>query len=153
MPRRSNGGLKKEELKSFQELIRNIQLIEIFVEKMSYERKPDTWYENIDGNVNVDISTKPGAISYTNSSMVVIKPYKINLRKSEKTIFTMKVEYRLLFALKDIEVVKVKLENEAVKKFFLDRQIMRFVWPFLRETFNSACGKAGIRPLTLPMLY
>ena len=152
MPGRSISGLTKEELMAFQKLIRNIELTDIFVRKMSYERNYDTLYKGINGNLNVDVSMKPGPISYANDTMIVIKPYKVNLQSGKETILSLEVEYRLVFDLKDIEIVKTNLENEKVRKFFLDRQIMRFVWPFLREEFNSACGKTGIRPLVLPLL-
>jgi len=46
MPGRNISGLTKEELMAFQKLIRNIELTDIFVRKMSYERNYDTFKKN-----------------------------------------------------------------------------------------------------------
>ena len=58
----------------------------------------------------------------------------------------------IAFTIKDAETVERLLKIEEIKQIFINKQIDRLVWSYLRGIVMDAFNKHSLRPIPLPLL-
>ena len=152
MERRRDGNgtiikLTKEEFSQFFELIKNINLKNIFILKEKYEIKNK---ENNLKKISIELKLKSGNLELENNRAFV--EYQIKLKDGKKIFYTQETKYEVELYIKNKEEVIKILKNENIEKFFIEKQLNKIAWPFLRVDFHNNLARVGIKPITLPLL-
>ncbi len=141
--------LNQSEILTFNELISNLGLIDIYISRLNYSKveiKPTT------NKFEVKINIKPDEIEIEEKILKANINFNIKLNYDEAPFFTFEVDYKVIFSMKDIGTVEYDISVEKIKKFFLQKHIPRIVWPYLRQEFNNSTGKSGMKPFNLPII-
>lgn len=134
-------------IQKFADLLNKIEFSDIFVRKLSFEKMGA-----IEPGLNVNVNANQPSIEIKDNSINATIGFLIEITSSEKKVFSMNAVYDAFFTSKELDYVKKLLEDEEVKNLFLNKQLLKLVWPFLREDFHTSNAKIGIRPMTLPLL-
>jgi hypothetical protein len=139
--------LSPEEFQKFLELIDSLELEDITVMKMSFELLSPLE----EGTVAIKIGERAGSPQRKGEKLEIPQAFAITVEQKEEEKLRFRVEYLLTFSVARDETVSQALEYEGVTRFFLEQQVPKLVWPFLREDFHFACSKLGLRPITLKL--
>ncbi|SHF25488.1 hypothetical protein SAMN02745164_02101 [Marinitoga hydrogenitolerans DSM 16785] len=140
--------LNKEEFKLFFELIKNINLKDIFLSKEKIEIHEKR--NNGSSTIKIELKIKTGNINLEKRKAYI--EYTIKLREKNKIIYKQETEYIITLNIKNIDKVSEIIKNKKIYTFFIEKQLNKIVWPFLRVDFHNNLGRVGIRPVTLPLL-
>ncbi|MCX6089178.1 MAG: hypothetical protein NTY95_16230 [Bacteroidia bacterium] len=132
----------------FKNILHSIELDDIFISKIAYkiEKMPEN------GDIVIDLGKKISEPEINQNKIAEHISFKITIEQNEEKIMSFQIEYKLIFDILSLEMLNKSLETAEAKKFFLEYQIPKFAWPFLREDFHTACTKVGMRPITLKMM-
>ncbi len=78
--------------------------------------------------------------------------YKFTFSVDDKTYFVAEYIVFIAFTIKDKETVERLLKIEEIKQMFINKQIDRLVWSYLRGIVMDAFNKHSLRPIPLPLL-
>lgn len=142
--------LNRETLKKFAELLNVIELFDFLTESQSFKRR--SW--NILKDLKVEISSSSEILNLEDIGRTIETKtfFDVLLKDDEKEIMRFSSTYLIIFTNKDPDKVKELLTDKNVKELFLDKQLPKIAWSFLRSDYNLALAKVGIRPITLPLL-
>ena len=139
--------LSREEIKKFRQLISMIELRDVLITAEKFKK----YKANPSKKLSVGIKQGQANLRLT-ESLVAECEYTISIKSGRSKFFELFINFEIHFDVSEVEIVKNLLSNENISAFFKDLQLAKIVWPFLREEFHSATGKAGLRPFTLPFL-
>ncbi len=144
----SLGKLNQEKSQQFLELINNLELEDVTVREMSFKLLSPLE----EGAITIKIGEKDDLPSLEGQKLEVYRTFTVIVEQGKAQKLRFQAQYLLLFSVANRDIVSRALEDEVILEFFLKRQIVRLVWPFLREDFHLACSKLGIHPITLKLL-
>ena len=78
--------------------------------------------------------------------------YKFTFSVDDKPYFVAEYIVFIAFTIKDKETVERLLKIEEIKQMFINKQIDRLVWSYLRGIVMDAFNKHSLRPIALPLL-
>jgi len=87
------------------------------------------------------------------SSLLNNHKYKFVFSVEDKQYFVAEYIVFIAFTIKDKETVKKLLKIEEIKNLFIEKQIDRLVWTYLRGIVMDAFNKHSLKPIPLPLLY
>jgi len=85
-------------------------------------------------------------------SLVFRPKYSFNIKVGEKTIFEATMIAGLLFSVENRELFEKCWEDDALKKLFLEKQIMRLMWTILRQQLMDCMSRHSLPPVPLPWI-
>ncbi|QPM69065.1 hypothetical protein [Atribacter laminatus] len=140
--------MKKETFEDFRKILDSIEFEDINIAIMGYkiEKQPEK------GEITINIGKSISDLNINQNIMAVNASFRIAIEQNNEKIMSFRVEYKLLFDIQILEQLEKSLKNNEAKKMFIENQIPKFAWSFLREDFRTACTKLGLRPITLKMM-
>lgn len=78
--------------------------------------------------------------------------YKFDFSISNKIFYSCDYEIYVDFEILDIEKVSEALKDEQIKKLFIEKQIDKLVWSYLRGIVMDGFNKHSLTPIPLPLL-
>lgn len=78
--------------------------------------------------------------------------YEFNASSGSKPVFRHLAEYFIFFELADAAVFWSLWPDEELQEIFRNRQVLRTLWPFLRQQVLEGMLRLGLQPVTLPWL-
>jgi hypothetical protein len=140
--------MKKETFEDFRKILDSIEFEDINIAIMGYkiEKQPEK------GEITINIGKSISDLNINQNIMAVNASFRIAIEQNNEKIMSFQVDYKLVFNILSLEQLNKSLENAEAKKVFVENQIPKFAWSFLREDFRTACAKVGIKPITLKMM-
>lgn len=86
------------------------------------------------------------------SSLLNNHKYKFIFSVKEKQYFVAEYIVFIAFTIKDKDTVERLLTIGEIKQLFIEKQIDRIVWTYLRGIVMDAFNKHSLRPIPLPLL-
>ena len=71
----------------------------------------------------------------------------------DKVFFEAEYVLFIVFLIKDKSKIESLLQNEEIKKVFIEKQIDKLIWSYLRGIVMDAFNKHSLRPIPLPLVY
>ncbi|MBN2433773.1 MAG: hypothetical protein JXK07_00750 [Spirochaetes bacterium] len=86
-------------------------------------------------------------------NVIVFRPkYNFSLKSNEEEFFHLTMITIVRFKIKDKQVFESALGLEPVKKFFYEKQILKIMYPLLRQHVIDSMSRLSISPFTLPLV-
>ena len=86
------------------------------------------------------------------SSLLNNHKYKFIFSVEDKQYFVAEYIVFIAFTIKDKDTVERLLKVDEIKQMFIEKQIDRLVWSYLRGIVMDAFNKHSLRPIPLPLL-
>ncbi len=84
---------------------------------------------------------------------LIFRPkYELNVSSGNTVIFTQESVFIIGFSVLDKPVFDVLWADEALRKFFMEKQIQKTLWPIFRQHALDGMSRLGIAPLPLPWI-
>ncbi|QTA38517.1 hypothetical protein JYK00_03070 [Thermosipho ferrireducens] len=142
--------LTKEQLKKYSEFLKGLELEDIWVKSDRY-----TFYDDMHkptpGNFDVRVSVKKDNTEIDVAKGRAIMGYEIVISEKEKIIFKDEIDLVVNLQISKDSIDEIFSDN-ALKEFFIGKQLVKITWPFIREIFYTNLARVGIRPIILPFL-
>ncbi|OQA59848.1 MAG: hypothetical protein BWY41_00755 [Candidatus Atribacteria bacterium ADurb.Bin276] len=140
--------MNKETFQQFKIILDNVELEDINISKIAYkiEKMPES------GDIAIGLGKKISEPEINQNKMFGYVSFSISIEQNKEKIMSFQVGYKLTFNILSLEILNKSFENAEAKKMFIEYQLPKFAWPFLREDFHTACTKVGMRPITLKMM-
>lgn len=147
--------LTEEELLRFKGLITSLQLIQIQPLIIHSERQGSGAFSP--GNQELTLSWNQAFAEddpvKTGDSQIMLRPrYEFNAKFGEELYFKHTSVFSILFGIQDREAVDKALGSETVRKVFFEKQIMKTMWPILRQQVLDGMSRVGLPAITLPWI-
>lgn len=137
----------------FQKLIESLSLTLIQPTKIEFERQclmPEDTSE-------IQISWK---ILYPNESFVIRESFlelfplfEVTLLYEKEIIFTHKSIISVILSIKDMDVFTSIWKDDEIQKFFKEKQLVKTLWPMVRQQVLDGMSRLGLPPIPLPWLF
>jgi len=145
-----DSSIKKEQIIKFQSLIKCVHLNSIYISSINFNRST----KEIEPPIEVAIKSK---VSFINEEPFENKfqlknDYLITFKSKKEKVAKIEISYILYMSCDNLEIMNDALKDERVRKVFLNRQIPKFSWSFLRNDVEIITSKAGFKPFFLDLL-
>lgn len=147
--------LSEDKMALFHELLGAIELHSIILHEMSFKRIPG--YTPDGDRLKIGFNTQQRVSDNDPFKLAVhtisFNPqYEIKMIINENEIMGFKYHYGLVFEVRNAEVFERIFSDNQIRKFFVEIQLPRLTWSFLREEVSNAVRKCGFPPVTLPLM-
>lgn len=78
--------------------------------------------------------------------------YSVQMRQGEREVFSMESLMAVAFDVKNRQDFETAWKNEEARKVFFDKQIMKTLWPLLRQQALDGMTRLGLPGIPLPWL-
>ena len=146
----------KETQEAFSKLIRAVQLKDIQLIEVHSSRS----------TIGVEPEPKEGEIELSWSqqfadddpmrpedAVVIFRPkYEVSFKKSGEEYFHVSLVIAIQLSLINKDDFNSSFENESVRKIFLETQIVKTMWPILRQQVLDIMSRHSLKPIPLPWM-
>jgi hypothetical protein len=147
--------LTEEESARFKGLISGLQLIQI--QPLSIHSDKPVFGAISPGNQELTLSWNQAfavddPMKIGDSQLMLRPRYEFNAKLGEEQLFTHTSIFGILFGIRDRDAVDKALGTETVKKVFFEKQIMKTMWPILRQQILDGMSRLGLPTIPLPWI-
>ncbi|MGO8693042.1 MAG: hypothetical protein ACLQMF_05140 [Rectinemataceae bacterium] len=108
---------------------------------------------NAEFNISWNQAFAEGDLIKGDESRLIIRPrYEFKATIGGEPLFSHTSIFVLLFGVQNREAVDKALESAAVKKLFFEKQIMKTMWPILRQQILDGMSRLGLPAMPLPWI-
>lgn len=138
---------------NFQNLVKSLSLSVIQPQKIEFERLG----EIPAGETNIQISWKmiyPRDVPYKiDDNVLKVSPlFEITLACKNEPVYSHKSFFVLLMNIIDNETFGSLWKNEEIQKFFREKQILKTLWPIVRQQVLDGLSRLSLPAVSLPWL-
>lgn len=138
---------------AFKTLIANLQLAGIQPSKLTSERHPVQLPKNAQLQLNWAQGFADDDPARPDPGHLYFRPkYLVTVTYQDVTIFSHESVFQIAFNLKDGAAFEEAWKNEDARKVFHERQIMKTLWPFVRQEALDGMTRLGLPGFPLPWL-
>lgn len=132
----------------YSEFINTFDINRINLVKTDFEVTPNI---NIPQNYELNIRRGKSELSLLDNVANVLVGFEIIGLHEKNEVFIGHYIFQICFHLIDKEMFNLFLENDSIKNQFLNTQIDKLVWSFLRQKILQSVLDSGFQPIYLPL--
>jgi hypothetical protein len=147
--------LTEEDLALFKGIISGVQLLQI--QPVSIHSEKSTFGTIPPGNKELTLSWNQAFAEddpmKVGDNQIMLRPrYEFMATLGGDTLFSHTSVFGVLFSIQNREAVDKALASETVKKVFFEKQIMKTMWPILRQQILDGMSRLGLPAIPLPWI-
>lgn len=78
--------------------------------------------------------------------------FDISISYNNQIIYAHKSIFRVLITIKDKDAFEELWNNEEIKSYFKDKQILKTLWPIVRQQVLDGLSRLSLPPISLPWI-
>ena len=135
------------------QFLKSLKLLDIKPMSLHSDRLGDMPAPNTEINLEWKQAFADGdPVAVTTETRAFRPRYEITVSFQSAPIFKQVSVFVVAFQLIDVAVFDQLWADEEVRKVFLENQIQKTMWPFIRQLVHDGMSRLGINPLPLPWL-
>ena len=147
--------LLEEEKSLFKGLISGVQPLQI--QPVSIHSEKNTFGAITPGNQEFNLSWSQAFAEddpmMAGENQMMIRPrYEFKATIGGEPLFSHTSVFGILFGIQNREAVEKALESATVKNAFFEKQIMKTMWPILRQQVLDGMSRLGLPAIPLPWI-
>lgn len=147
--------LTEEELALFKGLISSVRLIHI--EPVSIHSDKTISGALPPGSTELTLNwnqafAEDDSMKVSGNQIMLSPRYEFTASLSGKPLFSHTSVFVVIFGVQNNEAVDNALASEPVKKVFFEKQIMKTMWPILRQQILDGMSRLGLPAIPLPWI-
>lgn len=103
-----------------------------------------------DGEHTVNIEQKLIRARQKKTALSVDYGFEVVCARDGNTVWKASYAYRVALNFAKPETIKAVMDDEELKNVFSNRQMIQFLWPYLRQELQNDTSRAGIPVFLLP---
>ncbi len=147
--------LSEEDKKQFHELItllklQMIQAVQIHAERSKFGALN---FENKKFNISWNQAFADGDPLTLEDNRLLFRPrYIVDIKLGDEHIFHQQIVYGIAFTVSDIERFKAIWNKQPVKECFQQKQLMKTLWPYIRQQITDSMNRLDLQAVPLPWI-
>lgn len=113
--------------------------------------EPDIQKEN-NVHINTEKSASKDDPQMVNNSLINYHKYRFEFIIDNKIFYTAEYEIFVSFIIKDPKTVSSLLDDKKIRDVFVEKQIDKLVWSYLRGIVMDGFNRHSLKPIPLPLL-
>lgn len=138
----------------FERLLTNLMLSAIQPLSLRFERTGTNFTPPVgEFSINWNQAFSTNDPEDADASMLMFHPkYTVTVKQGEIQLFHFESVIGIVFSVKDRVVFDQAWSNEAARKIFYEKQIMKTLWPVVRQQVLDGMSRLGLPGIPLPWL-
>lgn len=95
---------------------------------------------------------KEQAFKIVDNIMQLAPMFEISLSYENQTIYSHKSIFQVLITITDKDKFEELWNNEEVRTYFKDKQILKTLWPIVRQQVLDGLSRLSLPPISLPWI-
>jgi hypothetical protein len=138
---------------AFGRLIKSLSLRDIRPMKLLSERRGDPPAPESEVQLSWSQSfAKDDPVSLREDAMIFRPRYQFTMRHGDNDIFFHESVFIVAFSITDRKAFDEGWTSQELRDVFMNNQVQRTMWPFLRQQVHDAMSKVGLIPVPLPWI-
>jgi hypothetical protein len=139
----------------FPELISILALVDIQVLQIHIERRSADAVEAEGQEISITWSQayhRDDPQIDEEKKLIVHPRFELSVSAGKQPVYEQVSAFRVIFEIRDRAIFGRTWADENVKKVFLEKQVMKTIWPFFRQQVMDGMTRVGLKPVTLPWI-
>jgi hypothetical protein len=131
--------------------LQNIQILEVHSKRPSIGTAPDPK----DGEINISWNQQfadDDPLRHADNIVIFRPKYEVTTTHSGNIYFQAKIIFAVQFSLNNQNDFDQAWCKEQIRKFFYEKQIMKTMWPIVRQQVIDIMSRHSLNPIPLPWL-
>lgn len=138
---------------NFKKLIESLSLTNIQPLKIEFERKGNFPTENSEININWRISYPSESFEEEQNFLKLYPMFVVEFIFDNEIIYSHKSIFSVILTIKNKEIFNSFWEDDSIQKFFKEKQLVKTLWPIVRQQTLDGLSRLSLPPISLPWLF